>query len=351
MKTLSKKTNVISTGFTLIEILIVLVIIGILFALLMPMLSEAKVQAKYVRWLAYNRNLSNDPTCVINFNFQGVGGAFSAAPPGDILVNSASGSEGEGYSPEYYNGYLRNKNGGDHNFEWVRAGRYGRFKWALQFNGTDTYVLIPTTTAVDFTPFSGFTVMCWIKFDKLDLGDCPFSKSLWGTSWDAAAQYDMYAMPWAGDFGQGSFDVDVFTTCGTWPNTEVDFDQAGWVHLALRYESTGIDEATGDATGQVQVFINGEALGDFVDTTEENPHTATATEYQACIDNKIPLIIGGAGCYRKYWSPGTYDSSVESLENTWLIKFIFQGLIDEFVVFKRPLPDAEIRGHYDMGKM
>lgn len=337
------------SGFTLIEIMIVLVVIGILATLLMPLLNDAKVQAKYVRWVAYNRNLSNDPNCIINFNFQGQGDALSATPPGDVLINSAAGAESEGFAPQFYNGYLKNKNGGDHNFEWVRAGRYGKFKWALKFNGSDTCVIIPTTTAIDFTPFDGFTVMCWVKFDKLGLGDCIFSKSLWGTAKDAACQYDMYSNPWAGSFGQGSFDVDAFTTCGTWTNTEIDFEKAGWVHLALRYKWLR-NNAAGEPEGAIDVFINGEPLGDFIETTEENPYTGTATGYKPCIDNQVPLILGGAGCYRKYWAPSTYDPDDTSLNNIWLVKFNFQGLMDEFLVFKRALPNAEIQGHYDMGK-
>jgi hypothetical protein len=157
-------------------------------------------------------------------------------------------------------------------------------------------------------------------------------------------------MPWAGKFGQGSFDVDVFTTCGTWPNTEVDFDKAGWVHLALRYKYLRTDPATGGAKGQITVFINGKPLGKFIDTTEENPYTATATDWVECSKRRIPLILGGAGCYRKYWSPSTYVKGDESLENTWIIKFPFQGLMDEFIAYKRALSDGEIRGHYDMGK-
>ena len=144
--------------------------------------------------------------------------------------------------------------------------------------------------------------------------------------------------------------MDVFTTSGTWPNTEVDFDKAGWVHLALRYEYLKTDPATGNAKGQITVFINGKPLGKFMDTTEENPYTATATDWVACSKLQIPLILGGAGCYRKYWSPSTYNKDDDSLENNWIIKFPFQGLMDEFLAYKRALSDGEIRGHYDMGK-
>ncbi|MCK5843326.1 MAG: hypothetical protein KAG97_01380, partial [Victivallales bacterium] len=281
-----------TTPFTLLEIMMAMIVMAIMAALLLPYLKEAKTQAKYVRWLQYNRGCSNDPDCLINFNFQGnENNPLSAKSPGDVLTNSCIGTSSEGYSPKLYNGYLRNKNGGAHNFEWVRAGRFGRFKWALQFNGSDTYVLIPTTTAIDFTPYTGFTILCWVKFDKLGFGDTIFSKSLWGTQSDAAAQYDMYSNPSAGSYGQGSFDVDVFTTCGTWMDTNVDFDKAGWVHFGLRYKYTG-EDASGKPEGQVDVFINGQTLGHYVETTEENPRTGTASGYQPCIDMRVPFILG-----------------------------------------------------------
>jgi prepilin-type N-terminal cleavage/methylation domain-containing protein len=347
MKTSTEKSK--QKSFTLIEIMMVVVIIGILATLLMPLLSEAKAQAKYARWLAFNRNCSNDPSCVINFNFQGDGGAFNASTPGDILVNSSAGTEAEGFSPQFYNGHLMNKNGGDHNFEWVRAGRYGKFKWALQFNGSDTYVVVPTTTSVDFTPFDGFTLLCWVKFDKLDFGDCIFSKSLWGTAKDASCQYDMYYNPFVGAFSQGSFDIDAFTTCGTWDDTEVNFEKAGWIHFVLRYEWTH-NEADGTPKGEITAFINGKPLGDFKDTTNENPQTTTASGYQACIDMQVPLILGGAGCYTKYWDTGNWDpNDLEGLANNWVIKFNFQGKMDEFLVYKRPLSNSEISAQYDMG--
>jgi len=193
--------------------------------------------------------------------------------------------------------------------------------------------------------------MTWVKFDKLALGDCPFSKSLWGTAQDAAAQFDLYSNPFSGSFGQGTFDVDVFTTCATWTNSDVDFEKKGWIHLALRYESDQPNPVTGDVNGRVMTFINGQALGNYIETTEENPNTGTATGWKPCRDLKVPLVLGAAGCYRKYWSPSTYKKDQAGvLENEWMLRFFFKGRMDEFLVFKRALSDGEIRGHYEMGR-
>ena len=78
-------------------------------------------------------------------------------------------------------------------------------------------------------------------------------------------------------------------------------------------------------------------------------YTATATEWQVCSTLQVPLILGAAGCYRKYWSPGTYDPDDDSLDNILIRRFFIQGRMDQFLVFKRALTDDEIEGDYIMG--
>jgi hypothetical protein len=132
----------------------------------------------------------------------------------------------------------------------------------------------------------------------------------------------------------------------------VDFNKKGWLHLALRYSYTGPD-ATGDTKGQITTFVNGQPLGAYLNTTTENPSTSSATGWKACTGKEmnVPLIIGAAGCYRKYWSPGTYDPTKPNLlSNVLMLNFFFKGVMDEFLLYKRALPDKEIYGHYDMGR-
>jgi hypothetical protein len=346
MKT-KKTLGKIKRNFAFIEIMIALTIAAIVVAIAIPVFYRSVQWAKFNRWYAYNRGLANDPDCVVNFNFQ--------EGSGDILNNTAVGADIQNYQADKYQGYLSNTTGGAHQFQWVTSGgRWSRFgyKHALQFNGSNTYVLIPGTQGLDFNPTDDFTVMCWAKFDEFTLGKCPYSKSLWGTEEDAACQYDLYANPWSGSFGQGSFDVDVFTACATWTNTEVDFEKKGWIQLALRYNHTGLN-AEGKPEGQITVFVNGQPLGPYIETTGENPGTACATGWTACSEAglNVPLILGGAGCYRKYWSPSTYNPALAGvLSNEMIIKFIFKGKMDEFVLFKRAMSDAQIMGHYEMGK-
>ena len=350
MKSICAFKRRMHSRFTLVEILMMLVIFAILASILLPVLYRAKDKAKFVRWFAFNRACANDPSLIVNFNFQ--------EGEGNTLNNICAGADVENFKAYEYDGHLMKNNSSSttvNNFKWLNSGgrwsKYG-YKKALQFNGADTYILIPGTEGLDFTPMDEFTVMCWVKFDKMSLGDCPFSKSLWGTEADAACQYDLYANPWAGSFGQGSFDGDVFTTCATWLNTHVDFEKAGWLHLALRYSYTGLD-AAGDPKGQITTFVNGQPLGAYINTTTENPNTSSATGWKACTGKamNVPLILGAAGCYRKYWSPGTYDPKKPNiLSNELMLNFFFKGVMDEFLLYKRALPDGEIYGHYDMGR-
>ncbi len=342
------KRRVLRRGFSFIEITMAVLLLGILFAIMLPVLGRAKDRAKFIKWYAFNRQCANDPACIVNFNMQ--------EGEGTVLNNICSGADVQNFKANEYNGYFKNNTNPNakSNIQWIKSGgRWGKYgyKYALQFNGADTYVLIPGSEGLDFSPYDEFTILSWCKFDKLGLGDCPFSKSLWGTEADAACQYDLYSNPYAGTFGQGSFDADVFTTCATWLNTQVDFNKKGWVHLALRYEYTGRD-ASGDPTGKISVFINGQALGAFMNTTSENPDTASATGWKACTQGglNVPAVLGAAGCYRKYWSPGTYDKTkVGVLSNELLLKFFFKGRMDEFLLYKRALSDSEIKNHYESG--
>ena len=342
-RAISGKNIPATLRFTLIEILLVTVIFAILASILLPVIKEARARAKFTRWFAYNRIWSNDPDCVINFNFQD--------GKGDMLKNTAIACNDLRYNETLYNGTLMsNATGTTHNFKWVAGGRFGKWKKALQFNGTDTYVVIPTTESVNFTPWSSFTISTWVKFDVVGKGDCPFSKSLWGTSTDASAQYDLYAVTFCGKYGQGSFDVDAFKTCASWNSTDVDFNSKEWTHLVLRYRYLSDKVAGQDVNCEIICFVNGKPLGDYIITYTEDPGRCSATDWENSLS--VPCVLGGAGCYRKYWAPTTLKKDDTSLDNLLYVNpsFIFNGRMDEFMLFKRALTNEEIKGIYEMGK-
>ncbi len=311
-------------SFTLIEILLVLFIMGILAGLLYPAFVEARIKAKYTRWFAFNKQCNRDPDCVINFNFQ--------EGSGNILTTSTYGCDKEDYLATDFDGYIYG------NYEWTSSGaRFGKYKKALRFNGVDTFVdvgfrniypddeaIIPTifTSGLDFKQDDKFTLLMWAKFDKFDLGDGLFSKSRWGSSGHSEAQYDLYCDPTAGPSGNGSFEVDLFQECVGWDDTDIDLEKEGWMHLALRYSGN-----TADSIGEISVFVNGKPLG---------AARATNNAYANFGSARSNFMIGAIGL------------------QTWRdpdgIGYYFQGLIDEFIMYKRALTDGAIEGHYEMGK-
>lgn len=324
MHRVSRLKHIGFRNFTLIEILLVVSILAFLMSIHLPSLKNSKDQAKFARWLAFNKHCSGDPSLVINFNFQ--------EGKGDMLKNSAEGCDVvQNFDRRQYDGYLKSStNATKHNFEWVASGgRWGRHakKKALQFNGVDTYILVNGKPAVDFRPTDDFTILCWVKFDKFVLGDGIYSKSSWGSAATSAAQYDIYCDPTSGTSGKGSFEMDVFKACKGYDTKDVDLEKAGWIHLVLRYRGTTYDPDN-LTSWTAECFVNGQRLKKYRAT---NNSTAA---YDTCNSN---FIIGAIGV---------------QVSGSWTrpIWFPFQGKMDEFLMYKRGLSDGEIKGHYEMGR-
>lgn len=303
--------------FTIIEILMVTVICAIVATILFPVLRDARIRAKYTRWLAFNKMLSNDPACVVNFNFQ--------EGSGTTLTNTCWGSDATvRYDASKYNGILKTTDNNPH-FTWVttknldRDGRFGRFKKALQFNGVHTYIEIPGTEALDFSPTDSFTVVVWCKFDSVGAYNCIFAKC----EWYNIAQYDIYsqASTILSDGTQGSaIQYDLFTICRGWEDDAGTKDvslTSRWRCIALVYD--------GGANGETAVYVDGEGkkISSSIYSGNQN---ATGTH------TTTTCILGGA----RMQSGG--------------ISYMFNGRIDEFMIFKRAMSRVEIRGIYAMGR-
>ncbi|MCP3967246.1 MAG: LamG domain-containing protein [Lentisphaerae bacterium] len=317
--------------FTLIELLISISIIAILINLLLPAFSKSKGRARYVRWMAFNRQCSNDPTCTINFNFQ--------EGKGYILNNSAVGNEQKGFDVKKYHGIVKEgigiiPDGASkilENPQWTQ-GRWWGDKRALQFDGTSTYIEVDQVKHIDYGDEDNFTILVWIKFDRLRKWDGIFAKSYMAKPPKGYGQYDMYfdGSTYDNSTAAGQFEVDVCKTCIGFDDVcedgsrNVRLDMVNWFHLVLRNR-----HENGNQT--VDVFFNGKKL----------VHRAT-NFYQAILSKCDARLIIGALRFRR-------DNGSGNPTKEGSIGCHFKGKIDEFLIYGRALSDKEILGHWQMG--
>lgn len=373
-------------SFTFVEMLAVITSVVILIALIMPSYREARQKAKFVRWTAYNASWNRDADCVVNFNFQ--------EGKGNKLTNGGESCDWKtingSYNARDFDGRLSTLyNDSTNNFTWTSGGRWGRYKKALRFkNGLNNCVQIgnpltanlpivndavldlttgevqamsyvnnstgaktsnlskvdPQRDALDFTPMDNFTVIAWVKFGDengnltgLNNYQCIFARCNWGVegvvnpqaSGFSSAQFDLYTDIKSSGTKKGSFDVDVFTLCPGYDSDAVDFKDANWKQVALRYTYPPPPVYAGESASDkvyrcVDVFYNGK-----LQSGKRATYNTTANGSRA----KGVTILGAA---RTTYGGGNYS-------------FPFEGLMDEFMIFKKALPDAQIKGEYLMG--
>jgi len=129
-------------GFTLVEVLVVIGIIGVLLSLLLPALATARQQARYIRWQAFSRDMSMDPHIGLLYNFQNDAGQTT-------ITNMATGNADDpSFVPSTLNGQLLDWT---NSFQTPTAARvtslwsnYGRFKGkpAATFSNNGVYISV-----------------------------------------------------------------------------------------------------------------------------------------------------------------------------------------------------------------
>jgi len=308
--------------FTVVELLFSIVIIAILFAILLPSLAESRARARFIRWVQFNKQCSTDPACVINLDFQD--------GEGNILTNSAQGHEAEGFNAKNYNGIAK----GD--YKWVQ-GRWWKGKKALQFDGTSTYVEFPHVKHIDFDKDDNFTIIIWVKFDRLRKWDGVFGKCYMRNATTGYAQYDMYfdGTAYSDTEAAGQFEVDVASVCvgfddvGEEGEKNILLDTTSWFQLTLRNEMVNDKQ-------EVHVFFNGIKL------------KSRGTNFVVYEKGKCAARLA-IGCIR--WLVTTYNPATKTYEPTkdGRLDNFFKGRVDEFLVYNRTLTDNEIKAHHAMG--
>ena len=328
-------------NYTILELLFVIGCISILSSMLMPAFNESREKTRFVRWIGFNKQCSDDPSCVINFNFQ--------EGQGSILTNSAAGHENNKFNVKDYYGIVKNGTVTDSNGSWKTMdgkwvnGRWWKGKRALQFNGLNTLVEIPQIEAIDFSEQDDFTIIVWMKFDKFTNWSTPFCKSYAPDF----AQYDLYLdnTAYSTSSAKAQFEVDVCRTCvgydnilinhetgDTTPNIALDTDH--WYMLALRNRAAKTPASVSPDNINdhvVDVLWNGQNMAVGRGT---NNVTATGTPCGA------KLILG----VMRFTTGQNEGEGRLDFMNTG-----FAGKIDEFIIYKRALSDIELRGHYAMG--